>query len=197
MGTLVPARDHAASTKSKDYRYSTDHQVVGDAGTQLVVTVGRPLSGNRDDCKAYAESGTEYAARNAAVTADGGHRGTSATVPHRRRTKDEPLAEWGEGRNASQRSVRARVEHTSAHEALERAARLPPPRPGRGPSHGGRPPPRPRPGLPSRRNDSLRPQTHAPQITLWGSSQAPDPNQTVLVFFGPAVPGREADRPMS
>ncbi len=56
-GTLVPTRDHAIAEKSKNYRYSTNHQAVIDADTRLVVVVGRPLAGNRNDCKAWEESG--------------------------------------------------------------------------------------------------------------------------------------------
>lgn len=51
-GTLVPTRDHAIAERSKNYRYSTNHQVVIDADTRLVVMVGRPLPGNRNNCKA-------------------------------------------------------------------------------------------------------------------------------------------------
>lgn len=51
-GTLVPTRDHAVAEQSKNYRYSTNHQVVIDADTRLVVVIGRPLPGNRNDCKA-------------------------------------------------------------------------------------------------------------------------------------------------
>ncbi|GAA2694571.1 hypothetical protein GCM10009864_81740 [Streptomyces lunalinharesii] len=38
-GTLVPTRDHTVAERSKNYRYSTNHQVVIDADTRLVVTV--------------------------------------------------------------------------------------------------------------------------------------------------------------
>jgi hypothetical protein len=55
-GTLVPSRDHTVAEQSKNYRYSTNHQVVIDADTRLVVVVGRPLPGNRNDCKAWEES---------------------------------------------------------------------------------------------------------------------------------------------
>jgi hypothetical protein len=51
-GTLVPTRDHTVAEQLKHYRYSTNHQVVIDAGTRMVVAVGRPLPGNRNDCKA-------------------------------------------------------------------------------------------------------------------------------------------------
>lgn len=60
-GTLVPTRDHAVAEQSKNYRYSTNHQVVIDADTRLVVVVGRPLPGNRNDCKAWEESGAKAA----------------------------------------------------------------------------------------------------------------------------------------
>lgn len=39
-GTLVPTRDHAIAEQSKNYRYSTNHQVVIDADIRLVVVVG-------------------------------------------------------------------------------------------------------------------------------------------------------------
>lgn len=39
-------RDHTIAERSKNYRYSTNHQVVIDADTRLLVVVGRPLAGN-------------------------------------------------------------------------------------------------------------------------------------------------------
>jgi hypothetical protein len=51
-GTLVPTRDHSVAAQSKNYWYSTNRQVVIDADTRLVVAVGRPLPGNRNDCTA-------------------------------------------------------------------------------------------------------------------------------------------------
>ncbi len=45
-GTLVPTHDHTIAAQSKNYRYSTNHQVVIDADTRLVVVVGRSLAGN-------------------------------------------------------------------------------------------------------------------------------------------------------
>lgn len=52
-----PTREHTVAEQSRNYRYSTDHQVVIDADTRLVVAVGRPLPGNRNDCKAWELSG--------------------------------------------------------------------------------------------------------------------------------------------
>lgn len=60
-GTLVPTRDHTMAEQSKNYRYSTNHQVIIDADTRLVVAVGTPLPGNRNDCKAWEESGAKAA----------------------------------------------------------------------------------------------------------------------------------------
>ena len=90
--TLVPTRDHQVAEQSKNYRYSTNHQVVVDADPRLVVTVGRTT-----------------------VIADGGYRGTGLLIPHRREPGQiEPLA-WKEEHNRSHRKVRTRVEYVFAH----------------------------------------------------------------------------------
>lgn len=49
-GTLVPTRDHAVAEQSKNYRYSTNHQVVIDSDTRLVVVIGPPVPGHRHAC---------------------------------------------------------------------------------------------------------------------------------------------------
>ncbi|WP_327277425.1 transposase [Streptomyces sp. NBC_01224] len=112
-GTLVPTRDHKVAEQSKNYRYSTNHQVVIDADTRLVVVVGRPLPGNRNDCRAWAESGAKAAVGNTMTIADGGYPGTGLVMPHRRR-KGEDLPDWEQEHNKSHKSVRARVEHAFA-----------------------------------------------------------------------------------
>ncbi|MFH8498855.1 transposase [Streptomyces coeruleorubidus] len=112
-GTLVPTRDHTVAEQSKNYRYSTNHQVVIDAETRLVVVVGRPLPGNRADCEAWEESGAKAAVGGTITIADGGHPGTGLVMPHRRR-KDEELLDWKQAHNKSHKQVRARVEHAFA-----------------------------------------------------------------------------------
>ncbi|WP_344531609.1 transposase [Streptomyces albiaxialis] len=112
-GTLVPTRDHEIAEQSKNYRYSTDHQVVIDADSRLVVVVGRPLPGNRNDCKAWEESGAESAVGATMTIADGGCPGTELVMPHRRRAGEEPPG-WREAHNKSHKQVRARVEHVFA-----------------------------------------------------------------------------------
>jgi hypothetical protein len=112
-GTLVPTRDRSIAAPSKNYRYSTNHQVVIDADTQCVIAVGIPLPGNRNDCKAFGESGIEHAVRNATVIGDGGYIATSAIIPHRRKPGQD-LPTWKTEHNASHRKVRARVEHAFA-----------------------------------------------------------------------------------
>ncbi|WP_406176871.1 transposase [Streptomyces canus] len=113
-GTLVPTRDHTIAEQSKNYRYSTNHQVVIDADTCLVVAVGQPVAGNRNDCKAWEESGAKAAVGKTTTIADGGYRGTGLVIPHRRKRKDEELPPWKEEHNRSHKSVRARVEHVFA-----------------------------------------------------------------------------------
>ncbi|MFI7241700.1 transposase [Streptomyces qinglanensis] len=112
-GTLVPTRDHTVAEQSKNYRYSTNHQVVIDADSRLVVVVGRPVPGNRNDCKAWVESGAKAAVGNTMAIADGGYPGTGLVMPHRRR-KGEELPDWKQAHNKSHKQVRARVEHAFA-----------------------------------------------------------------------------------
>ncbi|WP_049653951.1 IS5/IS1182 family transposase [Kitasatospora sp. MY 5-36] len=113
-GTLVPTRDHAVAEQSKNYRYSTNHQVVIDADTRLVVVVGQPLPGNRNDCKAWAESGAKTAIGATTTIADGGYPGTGLVMPHRRAKGQAELPDWKQEHNRSHKQVRARVEHVFA-----------------------------------------------------------------------------------
>lgn len=112
-GILVPTRDHEVAEQSKNYRYSTNHQVVVDADTRLVVVVGRPLPDNRNDCKAWEESGARAAVGRTTTIADGGYPGTGLVMPHRRR-KGEDLPDWKVAHNKSHKQVRARVGHVFA-----------------------------------------------------------------------------------
>jgi hypothetical protein len=113
-GTLVPTRDHTIAEQSKNYRYSTNHQVVIDADTRLIVPVGRPVAGNRNDCRAWELSGAKAALGKTTVIADGGYRGTGLVIPHRREKGQAELPAWKQEHNASHRTVRARVEHVFA-----------------------------------------------------------------------------------
>lgn len=112
-GTLVPTRDHSVAEQSKNYRYSTAHQVVIDADTRLVVVVGRPLPGNRHDSRGWEESGAKAAVGTTMTIVDGGFQGTGLVIPHRRR-KGEELPTWKEKHNRSHKQVRARVKALSA-----------------------------------------------------------------------------------
>ncbi len=111
---LGATRDHAVAEQSKNYRYSTNHQVVIDADTRLVVAIGQPVPGNRNDCRAWELSGAKAAVGNATVIADGGYRGTGLVIPHRREPGQAELPASKEEHNRSHRKVRARVEHAFA-----------------------------------------------------------------------------------
>jgi Helix-turn-helix of DDE superfamily endonuclease/Transposase DDE domain len=92
-GTLVPTRDHTVAEQSKNYRYSTNHQVVIDADTRLVVAVGRPLPGNRTDCKAWELSGPRMpsaAPRSSLMAATGAPALSSRTAAHAARPNCQP-----------------------------------------------------------------------------------------------------------
>ncbi|GGW17570.1 hypothetical protein GCM10010264_73500 [Streptomyces globisporus] len=95
-GILVPTRDHSVAEQSKNYRYSTNHQVVIDADSRLVVSVGRPLPGNHNDCKAWEQSGAKSSVANTIIIADGGYRGTDLIIPHRREPGQTELPAWKE-----------------------------------------------------------------------------------------------------
>ncbi|MFJ5548565.1 transposase [Streptomyces sp. NPDC093225] len=113
-GTLVPTRDHSVAEQSKNYQYSTAHQVVIDADTRLVVVVGRPLPGNRHDSRGWEESGAKAAVGNTTTIADGGYQGTGLVIPHRKVKGQAKLPDWKEEHNRSHKQVRARVEHVFA-----------------------------------------------------------------------------------
>lgn len=85
----IATRDHKVAEQSKNYRYTTNHQVVIDADTRLVVVVGRPLRGNRNDCRAWAESDAKAPVGSMITIADGGYPGTGLVMPHRRRKGEE------------------------------------------------------------------------------------------------------------
>jgi hypothetical protein len=112
-GTLVPTRDRSVAEQSKNYRYSTSHQVVIDADTRAVVIVGRPVPGNRHDSRGWEESGARDAVGHTTTIADGGYQGTGLVIPHRR-AKGKELPAWKEEHNRSHKRVRARIEHTFA-----------------------------------------------------------------------------------
>jgi hypothetical protein len=116
-GTLVPTRDHQVAAPSKNYRYSVNVQVIIDADTQLVVAVGDPKPGNRNDCTAYEDSGAAWATRGATVIADGayiGPRCAGVLIPHRRPRDGADLPDWKQEHNRLHRRVRARIEHAFA-----------------------------------------------------------------------------------
>lgn len=116
-GTLVPTHDRSVAASSKNYRYSTNVQVVIDANTRLTIAVGKPLPGNRNDCRAYSESGVDVQCVGATVMADGGYQGNPGVImPYRKPGKDQPpLPQWKTELNTVHKRVRARVEHALAH----------------------------------------------------------------------------------
>ncbi|BCJ30117.1 transposase [Actinocatenispora sera] len=116
-GTLVPTHDRNMSARSKNYRYSTNLQVAIDANTRLTVAVGDPLPGNRNDCRAYTDSGVDQQCAGAAVMADGGYQGNPEVImPYRKpREGEPPLPQWKQDLNTVHRRIRARVEHCFAH----------------------------------------------------------------------------------
>src|SRR5262245_35191376 len=114
-GTLIPTRDRTLATRSKNYRYSTNLQVAIDANTRLVVALGDPQPGNRNDTIVYRHSGIDDKLAGRATMADGAYRGNpEVIIPYRKPAGDAVLPGWQEDLNVVHRSVGARVEHTLA-----------------------------------------------------------------------------------
>lgn len=110
-GTLVPTRDRSVAASSKNYRYSINLRVVIDANSRMVVAISLPLPGNRNDCRAFTESGVNRSCRGTPVIADGGYQGTGLLLPHRKRRGQMRLSPQQEAENTVHRRARARVEH--------------------------------------------------------------------------------------
>jgi hypothetical protein len=128
-GTLVPTHDRTVAASSKNYRYSTNLQVVIDVNTRLTVAIGKPLPGNRNDCRAYSESGVASQCEGAHVMADGGYQGNPGVIM--------PYRKPGGGRTSSA-AVETGAQHCpqadpspgrarpGAPEVVEHHAQLPP-----------------------------------------------------------------------
>jgi hypothetical protein len=52
-GTLVATRDRPVTASSRNYRCPANLQVAIDADSRLVVAIGDPLPGSRNDCRAF------------------------------------------------------------------------------------------------------------------------------------------------
>jgi hypothetical protein len=114
-GTLIPTRDHRLAAPSKNYRYSTNLQVAIDANTRLVIALGDPQPGNRNDTIVYRTSGINEQLAGCDVMADGGYRGNPEVImPYRKPCDGTELPEWKQDYNKRHRKVRARVEHCLA-----------------------------------------------------------------------------------
>ena len=114
-GTLVPTRDRRLAAPSKNYRYSTNLQVAIDAHTRLVVALGDPQPGNRNDTIVYRTSGIDQKLAGRPVMADGAYRGNpEVIVPYRKPADGSELPDWKKNLNKHHRAVRAQVEHALA-----------------------------------------------------------------------------------
>jgi hypothetical protein len=81
----------------------------------LVIAVGGPQPGNRNDTIVYRSSGINTKLARHEVMADGGYRGNPEVImPYRKPRDGGELPEWQQNYNAGHRKVRARVEHALA-----------------------------------------------------------------------------------
>ncbi|MFI5828487.1 transposase [Streptomyces sp. NPDC051578] len=127
-GTLVPTRDHKVAEQSKNYRYSTNHQVVIDADTGLVVVVGRPLPGELQRPPGMGRVRCQAGSRQHQTIADGGYLGTRLIMLHRWRKGGELPDRKQARKQEPQTGSRSRRARLRPYEDLEDPARLPPER---------------------------------------------------------------------
>src|SRR4051812_26963119 len=114
-GTLIPTRDHRLAAPSKNYRYSANLQVAIDANTRLVIALGDPQPGNRNDTIVYRTSGINHKLAGREVMADGAYRGNpEVIIPYRKPGDGGELPAWKQDYNTGHRKIRARVEHALA-----------------------------------------------------------------------------------
>jgi hypothetical protein len=120
----VPTRDHRLATPSKNYRYSANLQIAIDANTRLVIALGDPQPGNRNDTLVYRTSGIAATLAGRVVMADGGYRGSpDVIIPYRKNRDGSPLPAWKDRLNVEHRTIRARIEHTLARMKTDKILR--------------------------------------------------------------------------
>ncbi|MFD7026418.1 transposase [Streptomyces sp. NPDC059917] len=110
---ITVLRHEGADEVRRGRPWSLSLVVVIDADSRQVVLVGRPMPGNRNDCKAWSESGAKAAVGGTTTIADGGYPGTGLIIPHRRPAGGD-LCDWKRQHNRPHKQVRARVEHVFA-----------------------------------------------------------------------------------
>jgi hypothetical protein len=109
-----------------------------DANTRLVIALGDPQPGNRNDTIVYRAGAIDRRLAGREVMAAGGYRGNLEVIILCRKPRDgSELPAWKQDYNTGHRKIRARVEHARAHirghrvrhrpSARHRSGRLTPP----------------------------------------------------------------------
>ena len=110
-GTLVPTRDHRTAGESKNYRYSTNAQVLARRTDLTIVAIDGGGPGNRNDVVHYRDSHLQpLVASHGRVLADGGYRG----IPELRTPRFEGNRIVRDHTWRRHRRRRARAEHAIA-----------------------------------------------------------------------------------
>jgi hypothetical protein len=110
-GTLIPTRDHRVATRSKNYRYSCNVQVLARHHDRRVLAIAGGGPGNRNDPVHYRGSMIEAMCRaHGRVLADGGYRGVAELrTPRFKSNRILRDRKW-----RRHRKRRARIEHVLA-----------------------------------------------------------------------------------
>ena len=111
-GTLIPVHDQTITAPAKNYRRSTNTQIIICARTRGVVTAGQGLPGNRNDVVIASHTVAHLLTGDREILGDGGYRGINTiTTPRRDRPGGRIIRDqhWREHRR-----IRARDEHVIA-----------------------------------------------------------------------------------
>src|SRR3954466_2754434 len=121
-GTLVPTREHRPAAKSKNYRCSTNLQIAIDATTRLVIAVGDPQPGNRNDPTVHGSGRITAHLTGHEVMADGAYRGNpKVIIPYRKPADGSELAAWKQDYNTDPHLERAADAPAAARETRDAA----------------------------------------------------------------------------
>lgn len=83
-GTLIPTRDHTRTALCKNYRRSTNVQVVVRRRDRSIVTVGEAWPGNRNDSVVFRATVGPVVTKHRRLIGDGGYQGVQGVTPPRR-----------------------------------------------------------------------------------------------------------------
>jgi hypothetical protein len=110
-GTLIPVHDQPITAPSKNYRRSSNTQIIISADRPQVMAVGRCRPGNRNDVIVARQTLPHLLGDTRLILGDGGYRGIKTIIPPPRDRSGRTI---GDHHWRLHRRIPARVEHVIA-----------------------------------------------------------------------------------